>query len=383
MSLRRLAWTAVAALAATVGPWTAASRAAADPIVVGEYGSMTGSQATFGQSTHKGIQLAFDEQNAKGGVKGRPVKLVTVDDAGKQQEAKSAVIRLIEQDHAVAVLGEVASSLSMAGGAEAQARKVPMISPSSTNAKVTQIGDMVSRVCFIDSFQGMVDAKFAAEQLKLTKGAILYNKAQAYSTGLRTDFARAFTKMGGKILVQPTYQDGDNDYASQLATIKDAGVEFVYLPGYYTDVVNIAVQARQLGITVPFIGSDGWASDQLKNAGAALDGCYFSDHYAKEDHRPEVVEFQKAYKAANKGEEPDSMAACGYDAAMLLFDAMGRAPSLDGTDLAAAINGTKDFKGVTGMITIDAQRNAKKGMVMHVIKGGNYSFFSRVEPPAN
>ena len=380
MQLRRLALCAVAGLAA-LPIWTAATARAADAIVVGEYGSMTGSQATFGQSTDKGIKLAVAEQNAKGGVLGRPVNLVLVDDAGKQQEAKSAVIRLIEQDHAVAVLGEVASSLSMAGGAEAQQRGVPMITPSSTNAKVTQIGDMVSRVCFIDSFQGMIDAKFAVEQLKFTTGAVLYNKAQPYSTGLRGDFVRAFTKMGGKVGAQPTYQDGDNDYSSQLTAIKESNPQFVYLPGYYTDVVNIAVQARQMGITCPFIGSDGWASDQLKNAKQALDGCYFSDHYAKEDQRPEVTAFQTAYKAANGGEEPDSMAATGYDAAMLLFDAMARAKSLGGADLAAAINTTKGFKGVTGEITIDAQRNAKKGMVMQVIKDGNYSFFSRVEPP--
>lgn len=379
MHIRRLALSLVAALAATVGPLSYRA-VAAGPIVVGEYGSMTGSQATFGQSTHKGISLAVAEQNAKGGVLGRPVKLDLVDDAGHQQEAKSAVIRLIEQDHAVAILGEVASSLSLAGGAECQARGVPMISPSSTNAKVTQIGDMVSRVCFIDSFQGAVDARFVAEQLKLKKGAILYNKAQAYSTGLRTDFYRAFGKLGGKIVAQPTYQDGDNDYSAQLAAIKAADVQFVFLPGYYTDVVNIAVQARQQGIRVPFIGTDGWASDQLKNAGHALDGCYFSDHYAKQDDRPAVKQFQAAYAKANDGEVPDSMAACGYDAAVLLFDAMGRAKSLDGPALAAAINSTKNFKGVTGTITIDANRNAKKGMVIQVVKDGAYSFYSRVEP---
>ena len=380
MHIRRLALVAVATLAAVVGPFTVAARAA-DDIVVGEYGSMTGDQATFGQSTHKGIQLAVDEKNKAGGVNGRMVKLMTVDDAGKQQEAKSAVIKLIEADHVSAVLGEVASGLSMAGGAEAQARGVPMISPSSTNAKVTQIGDMVSRVCFIDSFQGMIDAQFAVNQLKLTQGAVFYNKGQPYSLGLRGDFSRAFVKMGGKVVAQPSYQPGDTNYAAQLATIKDANPQFVYMPGYYTDIVNIAVQARQAGITCPFIGSDGWASDQLKNAGSALDGCFFSDHYAKEDKRPEVLAFQAAYKGANGGEEPDSMAATGYDAAMLLFDAMARAKSLGGADLAAAINSTKDFKGVTGGITIDENRNAKKGMVMQQVKGGNYSFYSRVEPP--
>jgi len=187
--------------------------------------------------------------------------------------------------------------------------------------------------------------------------------------------------MGGKIVAQQAYGDGDNDYSAQLSAIKDANPQFLYIPGYYTDVVNIARQARQMGITVPFVGSDGWSSDQLKNAGTALDGCYFSDHYAKEDGRPAVKDFQAKYKAMFGGAEPDSMAATGYDAAMLLFDAMGRAKSYSGADLSAAINSTKDFHGVTGDITIDAQRNAKKGLVMQVVKNGDYSFYSRVEPP--
>ena len=377
MHMRRIV--AVVTALAVAGPFCGAARAA-DPIVVGEYGSMTGSQATFGVSTDDGIRLAVDERNAAGGVLGRPVKLVVLDDAGKQQEAISAVTHLVEQDRAVAVLGEVASSLSLAGGGVCQRAGVPMISPSSTNAKVTQLGDMISRVCFIDSFQGMIDAKFAVDQLHLTTAAILYDKQQAYSTGLRADFGRAFTKMGGKIVAQPSYQDGDNDYSAQLTAIKDASPQFVYMPGYYTDVVNIARQARQMGITVPFIGSDGWSSDQLKNAGTALDGCYFSDHYAKEDTRPEVKAFQAKFGKMFNGQVPDSMAACGYDAANLLFDAMTRAKSLSGADLAAAINSTKGFHGVTGLITIDDHRNAKKGLVMEQVKNGDYSFYSRVEP---
>jgi branched-chain amino acid transport system substrate-binding protein len=381
MHMPRFAVAVVTALAVAGSlHWASGQARGADPIVVGEFGSMTGSQATFGVSTDNGIKLAVDACNAKGGVNGRPIKLVVMDDAGKQQEAISCVTHLVEQDHAVAILGEVASSLSLAGGQVCQRLGVPMISPSSTNAKVTQIGDMISRVCFIDSFQGMIDAKFAVEQLKLNTAAILYNKAQAYSTGLKGDFGRAFTKMGGKILAMPSYQDGDNDYSAQLTAIKDANVQFVYIPGYYTDVVNIARQARQMGITVPLIGSDGWSSDQLKNAGTALDGCYFSDHYAKEDNRPIAEEFRAKYKAMFNGAEPDSMAACGYDAALLLFDAASRAKSLSGADLAAAINSTKDLHGVTGDITIDAQRNAKKGLVMQQVKNGEYSFYSRVEP---
>jgi branched-chain amino acid transport system substrate-binding protein len=351
-----------------------------DPIIVGEYGSMTGAQATFGISTDDGVKLAVNERNAAGGIHGRMIKLIALDDQGKQQEAVTAVTRLIEENHAIAIIGEVASTLSLAGGEVAQNSGVPMISPSSTNAKVTKIGDMISRVCFIDPFQGYVGASFAKNKLGFTKAAILFDNSQAYSTGLQTNFKNAFTKMGGTVVTEQSYTGGDNDFSAQLTAIKNANPQFIYVPGYYTEVVNIARQARKLGITAPMIGGDGWVSDQLKNAGTALDGCYFSDHYAKEDDRPEVKEFLTKFKAAYN-QEPDSMAALGYDAANLLFDAIERAGTTQGKALAAAINSTKDFKAVTGTITIDEHRNAKKGAVIQQLKNGEYSFYARVEPP--
>ena len=374
--MRRLAL-AVAGLSLSL--LAAAPARGADPIVVGEYGSMSGAQATFGVSTDDGVKLAVKERNAAGGVHGRPIKLVSYDDQGKQQEAQTTVSRLIEQDHAVAVIGEVASSLSLAGGAICQKAGVPMISPSSTNAKVTQIGDMVSRVCFIDAFQGYVCASFAKDKLNLTNAAVLFNRSQAYSTGLKTDFKKAMAKVGGKVVGEQTYTDGDIDYSAQLSAIKAANPDYIFLPGYYTEVVNIARQARQLGITCPIIGGDGWVSDKLKDAGHALDNCYFSDHYAKEDDRPAVKTFLAKYRAEYHS-EPDSMAALGYDSAMLLFDAMDRAKSTDGKDLAAAINSTKDFAAVTGTITIDENRNARKAAVIQKLDNGDYAFFSRVEP---
>jgi branched-chain amino acid transport system substrate-binding protein len=348
-------------------------------IVVGEYGSMTGSEATFGISTDNGVKLAVDERNAAGGVKGRKIKLIAYDDQGKQQEATTAVTRLIQQDHAVAVIGEVASSLSIAGGQVAQRLGVPMITPSSTNAQVTAIGNMISRVCFIDPFQGYVGAKFATGTLHLKKAGVLYNRAQAYSVGLKDDFKKAFEKLGGTITGEQAYGNGDNDFTAQLSALRDGSPDFLYVPGYYTEVVNIARQARKLGLNVPMIGGDGWVSDELKNAGDALNGCYFSDHYAHEDPRPEVQDFLKKYQA-KYGRTPDSMAALGYDAANLLFNAMERAKSLSGQDLAAAINSTKNFKGVTGTITIDAERNAQKLAVIQKVQDGKFSYFATVEP---
>lgn len=350
-------------------------------VKVGHYASMTGSEATFGVSTDNGIRLAVKERNAAGGIKGKQITLITYDNQGKAQESVTAVTRLIQQDSVSAVLGEVASSRSLAGGPVAQKFGVPMISPSSTNPDVTAIGDMIFRVCFIDPFQGYVGAKFARENLKFTKAATLFNRAQAYSAGLNDFFVKSFEQMGGKVLTQQAYSDGDNDFSAQLTAIREQGVEFIYIPGYYTEVVNIARQARRLGITAPLIGGDGWDSDELKNAGNALDGCYFSNHYAQEDTRPEVQDFIKRYKAEFKGATPDGLAALGYDAARLLFDAMDRAATTSGKDLAKAIAETKGFAGVTGRITIDAQRNAKKDAVMLEIKGGVPKFVATIKAP--
>ncbi|HTW93756.1 MAG TPA: ABC transporter substrate-binding protein, partial [Tepidisphaeraceae bacterium] len=348
--------------------------------VIGEYGSMTGSQATFGISTDEGVRLAVKECNAAGGINGQQIRLVSYDDQGRQQEAVTDVTRLIEQDHVVAVIGEVASSLSLAGGQQAQRLGVPMISPSSTNPRVTQIGDMISRVCFIDPFQGYVGASFAKNTLGFTKAAILYDRSQAYSTGLSENFKKAFEQLGGTIVDEEAYTSADIDYTAQLNNIQNANPQFIYVPGYYTQVVDIARQARQLGLTCPLIGGDGWVSDKLKEAGHALDGCYFSDHYSKQDTRPEVKTFLAKFRA-EYGQDPDSMAALGYDATNLLFNAIGRAKSLSGQDLAAAINSTKNFDGVTGNITIDKNRNATKAAVIEKLEDGQYSFFARVEPP--
>ncbi|HTL37052.1 MAG TPA: ABC transporter substrate-binding protein, partial [Kofleriaceae bacterium] len=214
-------------------------------IVIGHYASMTGAQATFGISTDQAIRLAIKERNAKGGVKGRQITLQTIDDAGKQTEAATAVTRLINDHHAVAILGEVASSLSLAGGQIAQKNKVPMISPSSTNPDVTDIGDYIFRVCFLDDFQGWVDAKFATENLKAKKAAIIYDQAQAYSSGLADYFDKAFKEMGGTIVTKQAYTGGNLEISSQLQSIKSSGAEVVFLPGYYSDAGTIIRKARE------------------------------------------------------------------------------------------------------------------------------------------
>jgi len=348
-------------------------------IVIGHFASMTGPQATFGISTDQAIRLAVKERNAKGGVKGRKIEVVTIDDAGKQSEAATAVTRLINDHKAVAILGEVASSLSLAGGPIAQKSKIPMISPSSTNPDVTDIGDYVFRVCFLDDFQGWVDAKFARENLKAQKAAILYDQAQAYSSGLADYFEKAFKELGGTIVTKQAYTGGNLEISSQLQSIKGSGAEVVFLPGYYSDAGTIIRKAKEAGITAPFLGGDGWDSEELpKIAGDAINGNYFSNHYAPEEDRPEVKNFVENFKR-EYGKTPDGLAALGYDAALVLFDAMERAPSLDGKALRDALAETKNFTGVTGTFSIDENRNAQKSAVVVEYKDGKQTMAARIE----
>jgi branched-chain amino acid transport system substrate-binding protein len=358
-----------------------ASDGSAGPIVVGHFASMTGSEATFGQSTDKGVRMAMEERNAAGGVKGRKIELRTLDTASKPSEGGTVVTRLITNEKVVALLGEVSSQISIAGGQVAQKLGVPMVSPSSTNERVTKIGDMIFRVCFLDSFQGYVMAKFVTDNLKLTKVAILYDQQQAYSKGLANDFKVAFAGMKGIITTEQAYSGGDPDISAQLQTIKTSGAQAVYMPGYYTDAGNMVRQARKLGIMEPFLGGDGWDSTKLTEIGGeAMEGNYYSNHYSFEDQRPEVQAFVTKYREKH-GQVPDGLAALGYDAARVLFAAMDRAPSLAGKELAAALAQTKDFAGVTGKITIDANRDAQKDAVVLQIKGGKPTYVASVAPP--
>jgi branched-chain amino acid transport system substrate-binding protein len=352
---------------------------ATGPIVIGHYASLTGSEATFGRSTDNGIRLALEEQNAKGGIKGRKIELETQDDASKSSEAGTVVQRLISQNKVVALIGEVASGSSLAGGKVAQQAGVPMISPSSTNKKVTEGRDMVSRVCFLDEFQGYVVAKFAFDS-NMKKVAVLYDQAAPYSKGLAETFKTEITGMGGTVTTSQAYTAGDADVSAQLQSIKQSGAQAVFLPGYYTDVGNIVRQARKLGITVPFLGGDGWDSSKLAEIGGdAIEGSYYSNHYSFDEARPEVQEFVKKYQA-KFGETPDGLAALGYDAARVLFAAMEKSPSLDGKTLAGTIAATKDFPGVTGKISLDSNRDAQKKAVIVQMKGGKPHFVASIVP---
>jgi len=350
------------------------------PIKVGEVGSMTGSEATFGQSTHNGIELAVKEINAAGGIQGRKIQLVTLDNQGKPEEAATAVTRLITQDKVTAILGEVASSRSLAMAPIAQQNKIPMVSPSSTNPKVTEVGDHIFRVCFIDPFQGTVMAGFAANTLKVKKVAILRDVKNDYSVGLANFFTESFKKAGGEIVLDQSYSAGDIDFKAQLTAIKAKKPEAIFVPGYYTEVGLIARQARGLGLRVPLMGGDGWDSPKLTEIGGkAVEGSFFSNHYSSEDKSPHVQEFITRFKA-QYNVVPDGLAAMGYDAAMVLFDAMKRTKTVAPNEIRDALAATRDYQGVTGKITIDNNRNAVKSAVVLKVSGGNFKYETTIRP---
>ncbi|WP_309710828.1 ABC transporter substrate-binding protein [Armatimonas sp.] len=365
----------------------AAQDTSGDTIKVGQYASLTGETSTFGVESNAGLTFAVDELNAAGGIevggKKMKVEVETQDDQSKADEAKTIAVKFASDAKVVAVIGEVASSRSKTAAPEFQRAGIPMISPSSTNPEVTKVGDFIFRVCFIDPFQGFVMAKFASEELKLKKVAIMRDPSQDYSVGLADVFKEEFAKMGGAIAVDVSYNAKDSDFRSQLGQIKAAGADGIFIPGYYNEVGTIARQAKELGIEAPLMGGDGWDSEKLVEGaggpGKALEGAYFSTHYSKDSKEQKVQDFVKAFSAKN-GKAPASLVAQGYDAMMILADAIKRAGSTDRKKVRDALAQTKDYEAVTGKITIDANRNATKSAVVLQIKGAEFAYVKTIAP---
>ena len=349
-------------------------------IKVGEYASLTGKEASFGQMSHHGTELAIEELNAKGGALGKKFMLLTEDNQSKQGESKTCAEKLISRDGVIALLGEVASGRSLEAAPICQANKVPMISPSSTNPKVTETGDYIFRVCFIDSFQARVIAKFALGTLKVKNAAVLMDVGQPYSVGLAEFFKPAFVEGGGKIAAEQNYTSGGTDFRAQLTAIKAAKPDAIFVPGYYNEAGLICRQAKELGINAPIFGGDGWESTKLAEIGGeAVEGTYFSTHFSPKQKTPAVQEFTKKFVDRYQV-EPDAMAALGYDSAMLLADAIRRAGTTDGPKLRDALAATKDFPGITGSITMDKDRNASKSAVFLKVAGGKFEYLETINP---
>jgi branched-chain amino acid transport system substrate-binding protein len=351
-----------------------------DTIRIGEFGSLTGKEATYGQASHKGALLAVEEVNAAGGVLGRKLELLTEDNQSKPGESATIAKKFISRDRVVAVLGEVASSRSLEAAPICQAARIPMISPSSTSPDVTAKGDYIFRTCFIDPFQGTVMAKFARHTLKIRKVAVLSSVSSAYSVGLARYFRERFVADGGVVALEQKFAEGDKDFRAQLTAIKAAGVEGLFVPGYYAEAALICKQAKDLGLTVPLFGGDGWESPELVQIGGqAVEGAYFATHYSPENQSPAVVQFNDRFQR-RWGALSDTLTGLSYDSVMLLVAAIRRAGTTDGPALRDALAATKDFPGVTGTITLDAQRNPTKSAVVLQVRNGRFAFVESIAP---
>ena len=349
-------------------------------IPVGLYGAMTGGEASFGQATLQGARLAVEEINASGGVLGKPLRLIVQDDQGKAEEAASVVTKLITGDDVLAVIGENSSNQSLAAAPICQASKVPMISPSSTNPNVTKKGDYIFRVCFTDPYQGKALATFVRKNLNLTRAAILRDNKNDYSVGLAEVIRHDFMALGGSIVAEQSYQGGDSDFRPQLTGIRAANPQVLFIPGFYTDVGQIATQARDLGITAPMVGGDGWDSPKVIEIGrAAVNGCYFSDHYFVGEPRPAVQRFVAEIRKRS-GSNPDANSALGYDSVYILAKAIKKAGSLDRKAIRDAIAQTRDYQGVSGVITMGPERDPIKPVAMIKIDNGTTSFAGWITP---
>lgn len=357
-----------------------ASAWAGTDIKVGEVDPLTGGISQFGIGCHQGFTLAFEQINEAGGVLGSKLELITEDNQSKPGQSATAVRKLITQDKVVAILGDATSSATLEAAPIAQSDKIPMITPTATNPRITEVGDFIFRVCFLDEFQGRVLARFAREKLKAQKVFTLTDVKQDYSVDLLKFFKDEFTKLGGTISGEQSYSTGDVDFRAQLTAIRAAKPDVVYVPGYYQEVALIVKQGRQIGLTMPFIGCDGWANQTLVAIGGkAVDGCYFTNHFSPEDPSPIVKSFVAAYQT-KYGALPDTFAALGYDAARLLADAIKRAGSTNSQALRDALAETTGFDGVTGLISFDANRNASKPGLIVTVKGGKFEIAEKIAP---
>lgn len=381
---RMAGWVVMAALMCLVLAGCGKSQGGGKPadakgaVVIGAVLPLTGGIATYGQECKNGIELAVDEVNARGKV---PMKVIFEDNKSEPSETNKAVVKLISLNNVNCIIGAVASSNTLAAVDEVQVRKVPMITPASTNVKVTAAGPYISRVCFIDPFQGFVMAKFARHELKAKTAVMMKDLKSDYSKGLAAEFLKTFEKLGGKVIDTVTFSAGDKDFSAALTKIQEENPDCVFLPAYYSEVGVILNQAATKGLTMPFLGGDGWDSPQLYELAGkgAAKGNYFSSHFAPDDKDPKVREFVKKYTERFKS-KPGALAALGYDAVLVAEDACLRAKPRRGEALMKAIDSVKGLEGVTGLITIDENRNALKGAVILETRGDRAVFKVRVLP---
>lgn len=351
------------------------------PIKIGFFGDLTGPTFNFGQSAKNGMLMAVDQINLTGGINGRPLDVVMEDDHGSPERAAELAGKLINQDQVISIIAAGTSGNSRAAAPKAQAAHIPMISPSSTDPAVTQVGDYIFRTCFVDAFQGEVMARFASQTLGAKKAAILFDFNSPYGRGLTDFFEFSFAKLGGRIVTKQSYMQGDVDFRGQLTTIQASEPDIIYIPGYYNDVAVIAKQARTIGLKQALLGGDGWDAPELWSLGGdALNISYISTHYSVDDPSPAIQTFVREYKQRFQNLVPDAHAALAYDATRVLANAIERAGSTEGSKIRSMLAETKDFPGVTGVIRFDADRNAVKPAVVMKLEDARYIYQETLQP---
>lgn len=387
----RKKWTLFAGLALSVvmmGSLFAGCGAKTDSneIKIGGNFEMTGGIANFGNQTVNGIKLAFKEANDAGGVLGKKINFVIADNKSEPSEATNAITKLITQDKVVAVLGPVSSSNVLATLQVAQDNKIPILTATGTNPKITvddngKVRPYVFRSCFIDPFQGTVMANFAAKSLKVRTAAMYIDNSSDYSKGLAQFFEEGFVKNGGQIVAKEAFLQKDQDFKATLTKIKAQNPDVIFIPAYYEEVGKIVKQARELGITVPLLGTDGWDDPKLVEiaGAAALNNGFFSNHYSPQDTDPNIQKFVEAYKK-EYGQEPSALAALGYDAGKMIIDAIKRAGGTDPAKIRDALEQTKNLQVSTGIITLDASHNPVKSAVVIEMKDGKQTFKEKINP---
>ncbi|MCM3477594.1 ABC transporter substrate-binding protein [Caldibacillus thermoamylovorans] len=358
-----------------------------DTIKIGANLELSGEVASYGQSISEGMELAIEEINASGGVDGKKIKVVKVDNKSDNAEAASAATRLTSQENVLAIIGAATSGNTIAQAQIANDTKTILLSPSGTAPNVTEnedgsINEYVFRTSYIDPFQGTVAANFAAKELGVKTAAIYSDSASDYAKGLAAAFKETFQKAGGKIVAEESYVAGDTDFRSTLTRIKSANPEFVFIPGYYEEVGLIVKQARESGVTVPLMGADGWDSPTLVDLAGkdALNNTFITNHYSAQDPDTKIQEFVTKFKEKYKDKSPDAFNALGYDSVYLLVDAIKRAGSLDREAVKDALAETKDISLVTGDVTIDKKHNPIKSATILEYVDGEQKFKAKVDP---
>jgi len=344
-----------------------ACSATSNTIAIGTIMPISGPVSTYGIQSRDASQMAIDEINAAGGVLGKKLQLYVEDDEATPEKTVNAFTKLVTQHKIVALVGGLTSPCTLAIIADAQKRKVVLVTPSSTNDTVTDAGNFIFRACYNDSFQGQVMAKFAYQNLGAKTAAIIFDNTNDYSKGLKDSFTAAFTALGGTLVDTESYAKGDTDFNAQLTKIASNKPDVLFVPDYYSTVSLVAKQARTAGITVPMLGADGW-DEIANNAGDEVDGCYYSNHYSPDANDQQVKDFVAAYKAKYNA-EPNALAALAYDATYMIADAIKLAGSTDPDAIQAAMMKTNK-KFVTGQISFNEKRNpVKSAVILELVKG--------------